>query len=102
MESLLKKPLNNISSKMTEKKPKKKENIIEKPKKEGGGLVFDIMKGELYELNDTGLAILGLCDGKRAVKDIEAVLSEKYVLSGKDAEKVGDYLKELSGMGLLE
>jgi len=87
---------------MAGKKPKKKENLIEKTKKEGGGLIFDIMKGELYELNETGFAILGFCNGKRTVTEIGKALSEEYELSEKDAKKADDYLKELSGMGLIE
>ncbi|MFH1788006.1 MAG: PqqD family protein [Candidatus Altiarchaeota archaeon] len=87
---------------MTVEKPRKKDNIIEKKKKEGGGLVFDVMKGELFELNDTGLAILSLCDGKRTIKDIQAALAKDYELSDKDLKSAADYVKELSGFGLLE
>jgi hypothetical protein len=86
---------------MTKDKPKRKENVIVKPKKEGG-LLFDIEKGGLYELNDTGFAVWNLCDGKTSLEGMEKKLSAKYELSKKEAKKVKDYLKELSGIGLLE
>lgn len=86
---------------MAKDKPKRKDNVIVKGKKESG-LLFDIVKGELYELNETGFAVWNLCDGENTVAEIEQALSREYELSGKDARKVDEYVKELSGMGLIE
>lgn len=80
--------------------PKRKDNTINK-EKGGGGLVFDILEGELFELNDTGFAIWNLCDGKKNVAEIEAALSSEYDLSGGDVNKVKEYIRELRGAGLL-
>ncbi len=86
---------------MTKDKPKRKDDVIVKAKKEGG-LLFDVVKGELYELNETGFAVWNLCDGKTSLEGIEKKLSGEYELSAKETKKVGDYLKELMGLGVLE
>ena len=86
---------------MTKDKPKRKDDVIVKAKMEGG-LLFDIVKGELYELNETGFAVWNLCDGKTSLEAIKKKLSGEYELSAKETKKVGDYLKELAGLGLLE
>lgn len=45
-------------------------------------------------LNDTGAAILDLCDGRRSVRDIAGVLQEQY---GADVTSdVIDYLSRLA------
>ena len=87
---------------MTGKKPKQKEGIIKKSKKEGGGLLFNIEKGELLELNGTGLAVWDLCDGTRTINELEKTLSNEYELSDSDVDSIGVYVKHLSEFGLLE
>lgn len=86
---------------MTKDKPKQKENVIVKAKKDGG-LLFDVVNGELYELNETGFAFWNLCDGKTSLEGIEKKFSEEYELSAKEAKTVREYLSELFGVGLLE
>lgn len=44
-------------------------------------------------LNDTGAAILDLCDGRRSVGDIAAVLQEHYA-----ADVTADVIEYLSGL----
>ena len=44
-------------------------------------------------LNDTGAAILDLCDGRRSIADIAEVLKERYQV---DVE--GDVIEYLSGL----
>ena len=50
-------------------------------------------------LNDTGAAILELCDGARTVADIVAVLSERY--QSDVAADVADYLEQMAQRALI-
>ena len=45
-------------------------------------------------LNDTGAAILDLCDGKRSIADIAAALQERYHCG----DVTGDVVEYLSGL----
>jgi pyrroloquinoline quinone biosynthesis protein D len=44
-------------------------------------------------LNDTGAAILDLCDGRRSIADIAAALGERY-----HCDVTGDVIEYLSGL----
>lgn len=85
----------------TSYKPKQKANTLKKSKK-GGGLVFDIDRGELYDLNDTGFAIWNLCDGTKTVSDLMKALSTEYEAGSTDLKAVEGYVKELKAVGLLD
>jgi coenzyme PQQ biosynthesis protein PqqD len=64
-------------------------------------LEFDPVRGQrvlLYPegvvlLNDTGAAILDLCDGRRSIADIAATLGERY-----HCDVTGDVIEYLSGL----
>jgi pyrroloquinoline quinone biosynthesis protein D len=64
-------------------------------------LEFDRVRGQrvlLYPegvvlLNDTGAAILDLCDGRRSIADIAAALGERY-----HCDVTGDVIEYLSGL----
>jgi pyrroloquinoline quinone biosynthesis protein D len=70
-------------------------------------LQFDEVRGQhvlLYPegtmlLNDTGAAILELCDGRRSVADIAAILGERYQCDV--AADVLDYLSRLAERELI-
>ena len=51
-------------------------------------------------LNDTGRAILELCDGRRTVADIAATLGARY--EADVAGDVAEYLDELAGQELID
>jgi coenzyme PQQ biosynthesis protein PqqD len=48
-------------------------------------------------LNDTGAAILDLCDGRRSVAEISAVLQERY-----QCDVTADVIEYLSGLAAQE
>ena len=51
-------------------------------------------------LNDTGRAILELCDGRRTVADIAATLGARY--DADVAADVAEYLADLAGRELID
>ncbi|MGE5092410.1 MAG: pyrroloquinoline quinone biosynthesis peptide chaperone PqqD [Bacillota bacterium] len=51
-------------------------------------------------LNDTGRAILELCDGRRTVAEIAATLGARY--DADVAADVAEYLEELAGRELID
>jgi pyrroloquinoline quinone biosynthesis protein D len=51
-------------------------------------------------LNDTGRAILELCDGRRSVAEIAATLGTRY--DADVASDVAEYLDELAGRELID
>jgi pyrroloquinoline quinone biosynthesis protein D len=51
-------------------------------------------------LNDTGRAILELCDGRRSVAEIAATLGARY--DADVASDVAEYLDELAGRELID
>ena len=51
-------------------------------------------------LNDTGRAILELCDGRRTVAEIAATLGARY--EADVAGDVAEYLDELAGQELID
>lgn len=51
-------------------------------------------------LNDTGRAILELCDGRRTVAEIAATLGARY--DADVAADVAEYLDELAGRELID
>lgn len=51
-------------------------------------------------LNDTGRAILELCDGRRTVAEIAATLGARY--DADVAADVAEYLQELAGRELID
>jgi pyrroloquinoline quinone biosynthesis protein D len=51
-------------------------------------------------LNDTGRAILELCDGRRTVAEIAATLGARY--DADVAADVAEYLEELAGRELVD
>ncbi|HWJ40219.1 MAG TPA: pyrroloquinoline quinone biosynthesis peptide chaperone PqqD [Candidatus Limnocylindrales bacterium] len=55
-------------------------------------------------LNETGAAILRLCDGARSINEIVDQLSKKYDNAGRDAlmREVVDFLATIRARGLLQ
>ena len=55
-------------------------------------------------LNETGAAILRLCDGARSINEIVDQLSKKYDKAGRDAlmREVVDFLATIRARGLLQ
>jgi coenzyme PQQ biosynthesis protein PqqD len=57
-------------------------------------------------LNETGLAILELCDGERTLDAIAAALAERYGAKGADlaevARDVADFLEDLRHRELVD
>jgi len=55
-------------------------------------------------LNETGAAILRLCDGARSIDQIVDLLSEKYGETGRVAlmREVSDFLATIHARGLLQ
>ena len=55
-------------------------------------------------LNETGAAILRLCDGARSINEIVDQLSKKYDNAGRDAlmREVVDFLAMIRARGLLQ
>ena len=55
-------------------------------------------------LNETGAAILRLCDGARSINEIVDQLSKKYDKAGRDAlmREVVDFLGTIRARGLLQ
>ena len=55
-------------------------------------------------LNETGAAILRLCDGARSIDQIVDLLSEKYGETGRVAlmREVSDFLATIRARGLLQ
>lgn len=51
-------------------------------------------------LNDTGRAILELCDGRRTVAEIAATLGARY--DADVAADVAEYLEDLAGRELID
>ena len=55
-------------------------------------------------LNETGAAILRLCDGARSINEIVDQLSKKYDNAGRDAlmREVVDFLATIRARGLIQ
>jgi len=55
-------------------------------------------------LNETGAAILRLCDGARSINEIVDQLSKKYDKAGRDAlmREVVDFLATIRARGLIQ
>jgi hypothetical protein len=77
-----------------EMKPKKSPDVAEKTGKET--LIFNIVAGRLYELNETGRILWSLCDGKHTINDMMKTIMEQYDMSKtKVKEDVFSFLKKL-------
>ncbi len=64
-------------------------------------IVYHPTKAVSLYLNDTGALIWELCDGKKSVTDIIAVLAELYPESGEQIEKdVKAVIKQLTSAGI--
>jgi hypothetical protein len=90
-----------MSKEITSKtKPKKSPDVAEKTGKET--LIFDVVAGRLYELNETGRILWSLCDGKHAIDDMMKTIREQYDVSdNKVKEEVFSFLKKMLEAGLI-
>lgn len=70
---------------MEEKKPKLKDAYIIEEKagyitreSESGALLMDYSKGKIVEVNEVGLVIVKMCDGKNSIANIRNAVCEEY------------------------
>jgi pyrroloquinoline quinone biosynthesis protein D len=77
-------------------RPSLAEGVRIQPDRHGGGTVLLYPEGVL-RLNPTGAQILGLCDGRRSIDEIVAVLAGTYVATDGDLRAdVLEFLAQLS------
>ena len=58
-------------------RPQHRERII-KQEAEGTAVLLSMDNGNYYSLEDVGVRVWELCDGRRSVQEIAAILSEEY------------------------
>lgn len=70
---------------------------------DGGFLLYDIRKDQLYRGNQTGMKILALCDGHRTLGEITGHFTAVSGLPGEEITGyIGTFLEDMLRKGLVE
>ena len=79
-------------------RPRRRERVI-KQEAEGTAVLLSVDNGRYYSLEDVGARVWDLCDGKRSVEEIAAMLGGEYAAPAETIQRdllelLGDLMNE--------
>jgi len=66
-----------------------------------GFVVHDVSREVVHYLNQTAAIVLSLCDGRRSIDEISALIQGQFGLDETPRDDVSEMLKKLEEQGLL-
>lgn len=66
-----------------------------------GFIIHDATKGTVHYLNQTAAVVFSLCDGKRSIADIAALVQHHYELDEPPLEDVAQAVRNLTEQGVI-